>query len=427
MRYDENYFYVRNIAMLCTNKFILPAFALIAAACQPADPPSAPTVPAGKQAFAEVFRLQLETAQPGDVISVPEGTFEFRRGLTLTADGVTIRGAGMDKSILRFSEQVAGAEGLLVTGNDFTIEDLAIEDTPGDALKINGGRNIVIRRVRTEWTNGPSVENGAYGIYPVQTENTLLEESVAVGASDAGLYVGQARNGVVRNNRAEYNVAGIEIENTVGADVYGNTASNNTGGILVFNMPDLPQAGHNTRVFDNDVTDNNTSNFGAPGSAVAGVPAGTGVLINANDRVEIFNNRIAGHRTANVLISSYFSTKYVGEREEHAVFDPYPETIFIYSNSYSPGGQAPDREDLDAVRVGLYGPDGRLPDIVWDGVQNPEKTGPEFAICVDEGDSELLDLDGANGYANPTIDMSRHRCSHEKLGVIDLALTVDAN
>ena len=147
----------------------------------------------------------------------------------------------MDKTILSFKEQVSGAEGLLVTANDFTIEDLAIEDAKGDALKINEAKNVIIRRVRTEWTNGPYTANGAYGIYPVQTENTLIDEVVAIGASDAGIYVGQSKNVVVRNSRAEYNVAGIEIENTLDADVFDNIAINNTGGILVFNMPNLSQ------------------------------------------------------------------------------------------------------------------------------------------------------------------------------------------
>ena len=398
---------------------LLPVTATLVAAC---GQPPATTTPAPETAFtADTLILALETAQPGDVITVPEGQFDFRRGLTLTADGVTIRGAGMDASVLRFAEQVAGAEGLLVTGSDFTIEDLAIEDTAGDALKINGGRNIVVRRVRTEWTNGPDTENGAYGIYPVQTENTLVEESVAIGASDAGIYVGQSRNVIVRNSRAEWNVAGIEIENTVGADVHGNVATRNTGGILVFNMPDLPQAGHSTRVFDNDVLDNSTPNFGAPGSAVATVPAGSGIIVSANDRVEVFDNRIAGHRTGNVLISSYFSAGYSREREMQPTFDPYPETIFLYGNTFGRGGQAPDRAELDAVRTALYGESGRLPDVVWDGFRNPEKTGSEFAICVSDGHAEVLDLDADGDYAAPRVDGAAHDCEHEKLPPIRLA------
>ena len=367
--------------------------------------------------YEEQLRLQLETAKPGAVIVIPEGVHNFKRSLTLNTDNVTIRGAGMDKSVLSFKDQIAGAEGLLVNASDFTIEDVAIEDTKGDALKINGGKNIVIRRVRTEWTNGPSTENGSYGIYPVQTENTLIEGSVAIAASDAGIYVGQSRFVVIRNNLAEFNVAGIEIENTVHADVYKNVATNNTGGILVFNMPDLPQEGHSTRVFDNDITDNNTPNFAPAGTAVAGVPAGSGILINSNDKVEIFANRIGNNQTANVLISSVFSAGY-SERTFADAFDPYPETIYIYDNEFSPGGNAPDREELETLRIAAFGVDGRLPDIVWDGVTNPERDNPLGVICVDNGEALVVNVDAQNGYQNISTDMTNHRCTFEKLAEV---------
>jgi len=185
--------------------------------------------PAVNVDYQEKLLEQLIDAKPGDVISIPEGTYAFDRGLSLNIDDITIRGAGMDKTILSFKNQIAGAEGLLVTASNFTIEDLAIEDAKGDALKITEGDNIIIRRVRTEWTNGPDTNNGAYGFYPVQTTNVLIEESVAIAAADAGIYVGQSKNVIVRNNRAESNVAGIEIENTQGADVYDNVAVDNTG------------------------------------------------------------------------------------------------------------------------------------------------------------------------------------------------------
>jgi len=378
--------------------------------------PTNPAVP-----YEDELRLALETAKSGDVIMVPEGTHAFTRSLTLNTDGVTIRGAGMDKSILSFSGQIAGAEGLLVNASDFTIEDLAIEDTVGDALKVNEGSNIVIRRVRTEWTRGAHTENGAYGIYPVQTENTLIEGSVAIGASDAGIYVGQSRNVIVKDSRAENNVAGIEIENTVHADVFDNVATNNTGGILVFNMPDLPQEGHSTRVFNNVVVDNNTDNFAPPGGAVAGVPAGSGIVINSNDKVEIFGNEIKNNNTANVLISSFFSASY-SARDTAPSFDPYPETIYIYDNVFEGGGAAPDRPELEQLRVAMFGEDGQLPDVVWDGFTNPEKGAAEFAICVNNGDAVVINIDAGNNYEGVTVDMAGHTCDHEKLGEVTLAV-----
>ena len=400
---------------------LLTVSALLALGCGQAEAPENAEGASAPADYEESLRLALESAQPGDVITVPPGTHGFTRSLTLNVDGVTIRGAGMNESVLTFADQVAGAEGLLVNASDFTIEDVGLEDTVGDALKINEGRNIVIRRVRTEWTNGPDTENGAYGVYPVQTENTLIDGVVAIGASDAGIYVGQSRNVVVKNSRAEYNVAGIEIENTVNADVHDNVARNNTGGILVFNMPDLPQLGHSTRVFDNEVSDNNTDNFGAPGSAVAGVPAGTGIIINSNDKVEIFDNRIGGNKTANVLISSAFSAEYSAERDTASTFDPYPETIYIYGNTFGAGGTAPDREELDVLRRSVFGDDGSLPDIVWDGVVDPGKADQGPALCI-EGDATFVNVDAANGYQNPSTDLAPHDCRHEKLSGVELAV-----
>ncbi|MEX1197897.1 MAG: parallel beta-helix domain-containing protein [Pseudohongiellaceae bacterium] len=365
------------------------------------------------------LQLALLDARPGDIIELPAGTFAFDRGLTLTVDDITLRGAGMDETILDFSGQVSGAEGLLVTASDFTIEDIGIEDTRGDALKVRDGERIIIRRVRTEWTNGPDTDNGAYGIYPVQTRHTLIEDSVAIGASDAGIYVGQSENVIVRGNRASLNVAGIEIENTVGADVLDNVATDNTGGILVFNMPNLPMEGHSTRVFGNQVIGNNTMNFAPPGTAVSSVPPGSGIIINSNDGVEIFDNDIAGNNTGNILVSSYFSVGY-SPREATEVFDPYPEGIFIHDNRFGPAGQLPGRPELEALKTALFGANGRLPDILWDGIVNPERTAAQPPVCVREEQAQVLNMDAGNDGANARVAVEEHACQFDALPIIEL-------
>lgn len=377
------------------------------------------------QPFEEVLQQKLLDAKPGDVILIPEGVFSFDRALSLRVDGVSIKGAGMDKSILSFKKQAQGAEGLLVTASDFTIEDLAIEDTKGDALKVTDGANIVIRRVRTEWTGGSKTSNGAYGIYPVQTKNVLLEGNVAIGASDAGLYVGQSENVVVRGNRAERNVAGIEIENTTGADVYDNLATDNTGGVLVFNMPNLEHAGARTRIFKNKIVDNNRGNFGPKGTAVASIPAGSGVIVQSNDQVEIFDNDVTGHRTANVIVASIFTSglSQDGMRDD---FDPFPEGIYIYGNRLGGGGSNPDGVQLTALKVATRGINGALPDILWDGYQNQAKMQggvmpAASRICVDQPGADVMNFDGPNGAKAPRIATSDHACSLKKLPAVRLA------
>ncbi|OQW73075.1 MAG: hypothetical protein BVN33_11325 [Proteobacteria bacterium ST_bin13] len=348
--------------------------------------------------FEKKLQEQLLDAKPGTVVTIPAGKYALTRSLSVAVPGVTIKGAGMDKSILSFARQTSGAEGLLVTGDDFTLEDVALEDSKGDALKINGTKNAIMRRVRAEWTGGSKTSNGAYGLYPVQVTNVLIEDSVVKGASDAGIYVGQSSNIIVRNNRAEGNVAGIEIENSTAADVYGNVVTGNTGGILVFNMPDLPVPGSKTRVFKNKVVANNLANFATKGTAVASVPPGSGVIVNSNDDVEIFDNDLKDNQTANVIISSFYSLGFEATRGIAAAYDPYPENIYVTGNRISGGGTEPGAKYAPLKALG----GGALPAVLWDGFANPKIAKP--GICVQNGDAKVLNVDGPNKSANPHID-----------------------
>jgi len=382
------------------------AIALLLAGCGD----SAPETPA--VSFEEALQTQLINATPGEVIEIPAGTHEFSRSLSLNVDGVTIRGAGMNESILSFKNQQQGAEGLLVSADDFVIEDLAIEDTIGDALKINDSTNVTIRRVRTEWTAGPQTTNGAYGIYPVQSTNVLIDGSVAIGASDAGIYVGQSSQIIVRNSRAEYNVAGIEIENSTYADVYDNVATNNTGGILVFDLPGLEvQGGQATRVHNNEIFENNTENFAPAGNIVANVPPGTGLLILANDNIEVFENQFSDNSNVNIMIYSYVLG---GRTVDDPNYDPYPEKIYIHDNSFSGGGNIPRHPAL----VALHEKTGeKMPDVAWGGILKPGVENRDLICLENNGEESFVNL---NGGGEPSFDMSAHRCSLPRLSGISL-------
>ena len=398
---------------------------LLCAAAAGCSNPSQVGLTADDVSFQKKLQEQFLDAKPGSVIDIPAGRHALDRVLTLRANGVTIRGVGSDKSILSFKNEISGPEGMLVYASDFTIEHVAIEDSKGDGLKINDGENITIRDVRVEWTGGPKTTNGAYGIYPVKSKNVLIEDSSSIGASDAGIYVGQSQNVIVRRNRAERNVAGIEIENTIGADVYDNVATGNTGGILVFNMPNLAQPGKSTRVFKNKSVENNLANFAAKGAAVASVPAGSGIVVNSNPKVEIFDNDIGNNKTANLIISSYFSTNYYNTKGVDPNYDPYPRSIFVYGNRFKGGGDSPDGLELKTLKTALFGINGHFPDVLWDGyvdsktlVNGLPPAGER--ICVLNGDSEVLNADGPNKYKNPKVDRTFFHCDLPKLAAIEL-------
>ncbi|HBP14405.1 MAG TPA: hypothetical protein DD457_04325 [Gammaproteobacteria bacterium] len=362
---------------------------------------------------SESIRRWFVDAGDGSSLIIPAGKFEFDRSLVLRANNIAIVGAGQGRTVLSFRGQRQGAEGILLTGNGIRIEGLAVEDTVGDAIKINQSRDVVIRDVRTEWTRGPHTDNGAYGIYPVQCENVLIEGSAAIGASDAGIYVGQSQRIIVRNSVARHNVAGIEIENSTDADVYGNHVTENTGGILVFDLPNLPvQGGRRTRVFDNEVQANNTPNFAPPGNTVAGVPAGTGIMISANDDIEVFDNRVTDNDTANMLVVSYLIT---GNPLTDTNYDPYPERIHIHDNVFEGGGVAPDSDPLKRLVDQTETP---VPDIVWDGYSRDDEN-PQ--ICIDEnGTADFVNL-GAPVSFVASFDLRPHRCTLDALAPVDLA------
>jgi parallel beta-helix repeat protein len=339
--------------------------ALIISACTPntSSPPAAdPGAPAALSAegdFGATLQAALISAKPGDTIQMPEGTFSLIDSLSLDVEGVTLRGAGEGKTVLDFAQQAGAGEGLLVTSDGVTLTDFTVRDTKGDGIKSKGADRIIYRFVTVEWSGEPEETNGAYGIYPVESKDVLVENVTVRGASDAGIYVGQSSNIIVRNSVVEYNVAGIEIENSSGADVYGNIARNNTGGILVFDLPDLPVSGGNsTRIFSNQILANNTRNFAAAGNIVAGVPSGTGVIIMANRNVHVFDNTFDNNRSTGVLITAY------SQPFTDAAYNPLPRDIVVRANKYTGGGDDP-QGILEPLADAMG---GTLPPVVWDGV-----------------------------------------------------------
>jgi parallel beta-helix repeat protein len=318
------------------------------------------TVAAGPGA-QERLQAALIEAKPGDTVQIGEGLFDLTDGLSLDVDKVTVRGAGPGRTVLSFKGQKGAGEGLLVTADDVVLRDFAVEDSRGDGIKSKGANRIVYFNLRVEWTGGPKATNGAYGVYPVESTNILIDRVTVKGASDAGIYVGQSQNIIVRNSIAQYNVAGIEIENSFKADVYFNNASHNTGGILVFDLPNLPQkGGHNVRVYANKIESNDTPNFAPPGNTVAGVPNGTGVLIMANRNVHVFGNTINDNGTTNILVVGYrqsFNDK---------TYNPLGSNIVIRNNMHGTAGFAPGPQFSGGPQlVAALG--GRLPPIIWDG------------------------------------------------------------
>ena len=349
--------------------------------------------------FEKEFQTKLILAESGDTLKIPTGIQQLLGTLSLDGkENIVISGNGINESILSFKNQEDGAEGLrIINCKNIRLENFTIQDTKGDGIKVQETDGINMMNVKAEWTNGPNTENGAYGLYPVQCRNVVIDKCISVGASDAGIYVGQSVNIVVKNSEAYHNVAGIEIENSINADVFGNNAHHNTGGILIFDLPDLIlKKGQNVRVFDNLLEENNLDNFAPPGNIVGTVPAGTGILVLATSDVEIYNNRIINNKTIGTGIVSYFMT---GLPVTDTLYNPYTSAIHVHDNFFERGKQIPTlKHEIGTLLFLKFGRD--VPDIIYDGMPDPQYLNsdgiifPERKLCIqDNSNADFLNLE----------------------------------
>gem|GEM_PF-170053 len=450
----------------------------------------------------------LFAAKAGDTIEFSDGVFEFTTTLDMAhKQGITIKGQGMAKTIFDFA-QSKSPEGISMSHmTGITIEDLTVLDTPGFSVKVSHSDFVTLRNLRAMWSSGgdnrggmdPKVpaslevtcehpwpdsfarpanvpaprlnglpiafplatglytdasgqtrnytidsSNGGYAIYPVLSNNVLLDNVVSLGASDAGIYVGQSNDIIVKNSEALFNVAGYEIENSDRADMHDNVAHCNTAGFLVFDLPGLNQYGEQTRIFNNYAGYNNLANF-APGGVVSAVPQGTGLLQLGYDKVEFFNNVVEFNRTLGYVGASHELLDGNTNNSDKRM-DLYPEGIHIHSNIFTTNGTLPQLPEegvlicqdgtggntgLPCIPVGIDdGHDSLLPvlvqlrslqaqdpyvaqgaHIVWDGYYDKTVNSKDGVQCNDV-DGAPLDADGKpdyNGQSQPSCRYNRYK------------------
>jgi parallel beta-helix repeat protein len=380
----------------------------------------------------ESFRKDLQTklilAESGDTIRIPAGTFELSASLSLDGkEGVVIMGAGKDQTVLSFKGQQEGAEGLRISNcKNIHLAHFTLADARGDCLKALQTDGIAMTDLRAIWTGKPKASNGSYGFYPVQCSRVLIDRCEAVGASDAGIYVGQSHNIIVRNCVAHHNVAGIEIENSTMADVFGCNAYENTGGILVFDLPDLiKKKGGNVRVYQNEVYDNNYRNFAPKGNSVAMVPPGTGIMVMATSQVEVYANEVRGNISAPISVVSYYITETPIQDKE---YDPYPTAVYIHDNQVS---RPPVKPTLKSkLGLLLFAKFGRnVPEILYDGIVNPKvvgsdgQVGEEFRLCIrNNGQARFANLDAEHNFKNIQTDLAPYDCERASLSAPELSM-----
>jgi parallel beta-helix repeat protein len=298
---------------------------------------------------------------------------------------------------------------------NIVLEGFAVHNSSGDGIKTQDCKDISFRKLRIDWTNGIDTENGAYGLYPVSCDGVIIEECEAFHASDAGLYVGQSNNNIIRNNLVSENVAGIEVENCFDSEVYNNVCQNNTLGILVYDLPNLPQTnGARTMVFDNQILNNNLENFAPPGNIVGMVPAGVGLVIMSTREAEVFGNEIVGHKTTGLAVASYDLTL---RKYDDPNFNPNISAVYVHDNSFSDAiADADGSKELGLLLKTMF-PDTPM-DIIYDGTIDPmavDEAGNIISgqeICFqNNGEVNFANVNLPEMFSEISRDISPYNCS----------------
>jgi hypothetical protein len=139
--------------------------------------------------------------------------------------------------------------------------------------------------------------------------------------------------------------------------------------------------GHSTRLFNNEVVDNDTPNFAPKGNTVAGVPTGTGIMVMANRDVHVFKNHIDGNASSAIALVSY--------REDFTdpTYNPLVRDIAVHDNTIGRNGFAPVWDGGTQLMAALG---GAIPPVVWDGVVSYVKPGggvetPTIDLAISDG------------------------------------------
>ena len=224
----------------------------------------------------ESIQAAIDRARPGDTVEVASGV--YRENLTITTDGITLRGAGASArgTVLEPPASPAGrvfdfegTNGLCVTGeftpnsdeigrpvHDVTVSGFAVRGFPRFGILVNNAVDVTVSANETS-------SGGSYGVFGVFVSGIRLvdnsshdnrqggfylsdsprADAVVTGnhayrnrtVEGFGLFLRDAANGVVRDNRFDDNCVGLAVvgtrgsRSTTGWVVRGNTVRDNTG------------------------------------------------------------------------------------------------------------------------------------------------------------------------------------------------------
>jgi parallel beta-helix repeat protein len=294
------------------------------------------------------IQTAVDEAAPGDTIVVAPGTYSGptisvkTSDLTIVGSKAAIVDATGDTYGITVGTQLTFDPGPSCPGfgvSNFNIVGLSVRNAEETGIFLFGVDKF-------EVSGGDYLDNGEYGIFPRCSRDGLIDHNSGGGGDDATIYVGVDENTVVEKNRLSNGELGIELESTDNSVVRNNKLMDNTTGIFVIVLPNLPKSSTETALIEGNVVhkNNRPNPFppvcrapGAPPGCVEEffddlqlLPSGSGILNVGGHKVTIRKNVVTNNDTAGV-----------GVVENPFGFGSSNDTV-VTNNTIVQNGKSPD-------------------------------------------------------------------------------------
>jgi parallel beta-helix repeat protein len=282
------------------------------------SPAQARTIRVAPSGSTSTIQAAVDEAAPGDTIVVAPGTYSGptisvkTTGLTITGSKAAIIDATGNTYGITVGTQLTFDPGPACPAfgvSDFKISGLSVRNAADTGIFLFGVDKY-------EVSGGEYLDNGEYGIFPRCSRDGVISQNSGGGGNDATIYVGVDENTVVEKNRLSNGELGIELESTDNSFVLNNKLTDNTTGIFVIVLPNLPKSSTEAALIEGNVVHkNNRPNpfppiCQAPGTPPGCVeeffddlqllPSGSGILNVGGHHVTIRKNVVTGNDTVGV-------------------------------------------------------------------------------------------------------------------------------
>ena len=260
----------------------------------------------------------VNEAAPGDTVVVAPGTYSGptisvkTSGLTITGSKAAIINATGDTYGITVGTKLTFDEGPVCPAygvSNFKISGLSVRNAGNTGIFLFGVDGF-------EVSGGNYLNNAEYGIFPRCSRNGLISQNSGGGGNDATIYVGVDNNVAVEKNNLSNGELGIELESTDNSFVRDNSLTENTTGIFVIVLPDLPKSSTQTALIEGNVVHKNNrpnpfpplcQTPGTPPGCVEAffddlqlLPSGSGIINVGGHNVAIRKNVVTNNNTVGV-------------------------------------------------------------------------------------------------------------------------------